>query len=227
MSEAHPSEESQFAQAHEGQAGLEQRKPRLVRRVPIPKKTKDSIRLRAKNRCEDCDRPVAATKQVSYPAVWAEARMRVYEDYGCWNCHKNCTVILVEFGETNIDSWLCDDDIGRAINKLYPMFFWDYSRTLQTHYWANHCPNCGALQGGNAIMENEGPGKIVPLSGFRRKVEDAYRETKQVRWGHFHHVDGNPGNNAIENILWLCVRCHDARHRTEPILPSSSQANGG
>jgi len=136
-------------------------------------------------------------------------------------------VILVEFGKTNIDPWLRDDDIGRAVNKLYPTFFWDYSRTLQMHYWANHCPNCGALQGGNAIMEYGGRGKIVPLSGFRRKVEDAYSETKQVRWGHFHHIDGNPGNNAIENILWLCVRCHDARHRTEHIPRSSGQASSG
>ena len=28
-----------------------------------------------------------------------------------------------------------------------------------------------------------------------------------------HHHDGNPLNNRPDNILWLCRRCHQARHR--------------
>ena len=212
---SHPGEED-LVKEHGVQAGPVQQRLQLTRRIPLPRKMKDSIRLRAKNRCEDCGRPLAVTKHVTHPAVWAEAHLRVFEDYTCWKCHQPCTVVLVELGDTNIDPWLTDDAIGRDVNQLYPTFFWDYSRTLQTHYWANHCPNCGRLQGGNSIMEYNGPGKVVQLSGFRRKVEDAYGETREIRWGHFHHVDGNPTNNSTENILWLCVSCHDARHRSEP-----------
>ncbi len=31
----------------------------------------------------------------------------------------------------------------------------------------------------------------------------------------FHHVDGNPSNNALENIAVLCVNDHDAHHRPQ------------
>lgn len=34
----------------------------------------------------------------------------------------------------------------------------------------------------------------------------------QLWWGHIHHRDENPGNNAPENLQLLCVRCHAKAH---------------
>ena len=30
---------------------------------------------------------------------------------------------------------------------------------------------------------------------------------------HIHHVDGDPNNNTIENLVMLCVNCHKEEHR--------------
>jgi len=31
-----------------------------------------------------------------------------------------------------------------------------------------------------------------------------------------HHIDGNVGNNAMENLLGLCQSCHHDRHGIDP-----------
>ncbi len=195
-------------------------KRRLVR---IPDKVKGAVRLRARNRCEDCQRPLAVTRRIPHPAVWADARVRVFDDYPCWKCHRPCTAVQIEFGDQEIDIWPNDDEIGRAVSQMFPTFFWDYSRTVQGHYWANHCLRCGALQGGFPVSEYGKPGRIVLLPGFRRRVQEAYTDTRTTQWGHFHHRDGNPANNALDNIALLCVRCHDSRHRETP--PSRRQSD--
>lgn len=199
------------------------------RRVPIPPRTKVALRSRAQDRCEDCKRPVAAVKRVEHEPTWAEALLVVHEKYPCWRCNRPITAVLVGFGDPTeaeevtdalsgeslhaLDPWLTDDRIGAAASRLYPTYFWDYSRTMRSHYWMNHCPNCGAKQGGDSLVEFGGRAKTVPLPGFRRKIEDGWEEIQVIKWGHFHHKDRNPSNNALDNILLLCVRCHNARHR--------------
>ena len=39
---------------------------------------------------------------------------------------------------------------------------------------------------------------------------DTHRRTLTV-----HHIDGDPGNNAPENLIALCPRCHLMRHRKD------------
>ncbi len=201
--------------------------PRPRRRVPISSKTKEAIRVRAKNRCEGCKRPLAATRRITHPSVWAEARLKVFREYICRKCHKTFPAVLVELGEQVVDPWLKDDEIGRAVSQIFPSFFRDYSRTLRDRYWANHCPYCGAMQGGFRVSEYGGQESIIPLKGFRRKVQDSYIETKVTRWGHFHHINGDPADNKPENIALLCVRCHDSRHSkdSEPPHPGSGSSN--
>lgn len=33
-----------------------------------------------------------------------------------------------------------------------------------------------------------------------------------------HHVDGNPLNNAPDNVQWLCTKCHRSRHPKDKII---------
>jgi len=48
-----------------------------------------------------------------------------------------------EYGEL----WLEDDRIGLKVQSRYPFYKKAYTRTANTHYYANHCPQCGSLQG--------------------------------------------------------------------------------
>ena len=32
-----------------------------------------------------------------------------------------------------------------------------------------------------------------------------------------HHIDGDRSNNNVENLVWLCVRCHGKLHRRQQL----------
>ena len=34
---------------------------------------------------------------------------------------------------------------------------------------------------------------------------------------HIHHKDKNPLNNALENLVWLCLNCHYLAHHKEDL----------
>lgn len=40
-----------------------------------------------------------------------------------------------------------------------------------------------------------------------------------VQYDHIHHVDGNPSNNSVGNLLMLCYKCHLAIHHGERLSP--------
>ena len=43
--------------------------------------------------------------------------------------------------------WSQDDKIGQVLGKKFPFYRKGYTRMTGTHYYANHCPHCGAVQG--------------------------------------------------------------------------------
>src|SRR5438445_478038 len=47
----------------------------------ISDRIRQAIRARARDRCEDCGRPLLARKRVEYPPRWEEARLRIHDDY--------------------------------------------------------------------------------------------------------------------------------------------------
>lgn len=69
-----------------------------------------------------------------------------------------------------------------------------------------------------------------------RKAIAARKEARETFWGQYdkskyscpgcgyagdhlevHHIDGNPFNNSLENLVGLCHSCHARRHRRENI----------
>ena len=45
-----------------------------------------------------------------------------------------------------------------------------------------------------------------------------FRVQKLQTNGHFHHKDGNPKHDEIDNIRFLCKRCHRLLHRLGQVL---------
>lgn len=111
--------------------------------------------------------------------------------------------------------------LGEALRARYPWFKPSYSKTVRSAYYGNCCPKCDALQGHFYATEDaigvamDGEDVEEDLPWELREIEPGWTETHMRKWGHLHHEDGNPTNNAVENLRLLCVRCHRSRHTGE------------
>lgn len=185
---------------------------RSRRRIPVPEALKRAIRLRAGNRCEDCGRPLQAVYEIEYPEQWTDrVELAVYRHYHCRRC--GFLFPVVDAG------WLQDGDLGRRIQERFPAFYPDSSKTYGGSYWANHCPACQALQGGFYVEEygiGRDPDETLVIAPWKPvKTEDGYVTRESIEWGHVHHLDGDPANNAPSNLRLVCVQCHANRHGLE------------
>src|SRR3989442_3443627 len=211
----------------------------MKQRPKIPLKDRELVRARARERCEDCGRPLSASEHVvvpGRPVRWVD-RFRIESyPYQCWKCEKTTPIVVIlglVWGEKYKGVW--DEEAGElpsgsvdnkalaeAINARHPPFYWDYSRTINGWYGMNHCQNCGARLGDYAISEwsievSEKPPKPVaawelPWGPIKHPGEPDTTEVDKTRWGVIHHLDGIPSNNQPSNLRLLCVRCHDRRH---------------
>ncbi|MDI6708794.1 MAG: hypothetical protein QME47_06915 [Candidatus Thermoplasmatota archaeon] len=80
----------------------------------------------------------------------------------CWKCGQKTTVIGFFFmtGNTVYDVFnitKCPDELVKMIKEKFPFWKKSYSKTAKESYYANHCENCGALQG-DYFLHNE-PGE--------------------------------------------------------------------
>lgn len=65
----------------------------------------------------------------------------------------------------------------------------------------------------------EGKYRTPIPSGVKRKVKDRAGDKCQVcgRWGRdIHHINGNPGDHKLSNLIFLCPTCHDEANRGRP-----------
>jgi len=88
-------------------------------------------------------------------------RIYCYDKYICYNCNKENEIIHVYLERNNESNkeednqniglieldYLNNDNIGKKINKLFPYFFKDHSKTAEESYYMNHCQHCGAKFG--------------------------------------------------------------------------------
>ncbi|WP_313578120.1 DUF5710 domain-containing protein [Chishuiella sp.] len=110
----------------------------------------------------------------------------------CYNCPVLTTVItLASNNFYNLDNdddgekWLLNDyfsffnnisminndEVKNIINELFPFYKIGYSKTIKSEYWANHCENCGAIQG-DFYLHSEPGGAFFPMD-----IEDCERIT--------------------------------------------------
>lgn len=59
-----------------------------------------------------------------------------------------CLLSEITFVDENLDSYL---------KEYYPYYFLDYSKTLDKHYYMNHCHRCGAKQAESGLYHANGP----------------------------------------------------------------------
>jgi 5-methylcytosine-specific restriction endonuclease McrA len=100
-----------------------------------------------------------------------------------------------------------------------------FSAIMKKHGIKNHCYK---YNGGNATSKNNyipmeqwlNSGAVVTSSKLKKKLfREGIKEKECESCGNaawmgaeipleLHHVDGNPNNNSLENLLILCPNCH-------------------
>lgn len=198
--------------------------PRLPsRRKHIPKAVREAIRSRAEDRCEECGRPLAKEVVLRQPKILADEVLVRLLPYSCWRCSAPMKVVHAEWGYRGTDLGVIlevtDPELGAVLESRFPWFKLSFSKTVGYSYYGNRCPKCDALQGHFSVTE-----MAIPQASERIEAEElrlpwkvvelepAYEETRVRRWGHLHHVNGDPGDNRPENVQLLCIQCHRAEH---------------
>lgn len=75
--------------------------------------------------------------------------------------------------------------------------------TAKRRFWDKHskrtyrCPDCGRPDS-NHVDDMEMSAHLYPV-GFE-----------------VHHIDGDPSNNDLDNLVALCTDCHHTRHGKQP-----------
>ncbi len=86
----------------------------------------------------------------------------------CWKCSHLTKVIAIsansfyekDYNEENEILWILQDfftlfqnieiisdELKTGLERSYPLFRLDYSKTANGKYWSNHCEHCNAIQG--------------------------------------------------------------------------------
>ena len=197
--------------------------PRLpARRKYVPKAIREAVRVRARDKCEDCERPLRVEAKVRHRAVVADEVIVRLLPYSCWRCNSTMKAVHTEWGYRGNDLGyileVTDRDLGEALCSRFPWFKPSFSKTVGYTYYGNRCPQCDALQGHFFVTETaigHGPDETVAETRLPWKIvelEPAWEEARVRRWGHMHHENGDPSDNRPDNILLLCIRCHRRRH---------------
>ena len=167
---------------------------------------------RCKGRCESCGtelkRLVPAPREKTLT-------VEVWDGFPCYRCDHLNRVIALKDDLGCLVTWLGRDDIGWALSSRYPFFKKGYSKTVGDSYYANHCDNCGALQGDWFVIEwllnrayEVAPvlTQVVPYKGKLSDDQPVYDEFDAPH--DIHHRDGNPANNSLQNLQLVCTICH-------------------
>lgn len=174
---------------------------------------------RANSRCEQCAKPLVTRKVVRVAASKLEFVMHLWSGHACWRCHHKGRVLMLYDTDHYGESFLQRRDVGTLLKQRYPFFHLGYSETMGMEYYANHCENCGALQGDHYVREwvmdceaeGKKPGHVEILPGIA-KWRDPYSYVERKFLHNIHHVDGDPSNTSLENLAILCVDCHRLAH---------------
>ncbi len=95
----------------------------------------------------------------------------------CWKCNHLTNVIAIganyffenDYNEEDEMMWILQDfftlfqnieiisdELQTALERSYPLFKLDYSKTANGKYWCNHCEHCNAIQGDFYLFDEPG-----------------------------------------------------------------------
>lgn len=96
----------------------------------------------------------------------------------CWRCEKEISVVSLCSGSfkivenMNMEDYdgfaffsnvtYLPEEIIKILKTHFPAYYYDYSKTINQKYWANHCPYCRALQG-DFFLYSEPGGAFCPI----------------------------------------------------------------
>jgi 5-methylcytosine-specific restriction endonuclease McrA len=147
---------------------------------------------------------------------------------GCWKCGKQTDVISYHLCVASSRTIGDIEKIDIELMRRYPFVKKVYSKTQKETVIANTCQHCGALQGNWFIGEEDltemTPSELeehidtklentLELADFKLSEEglDPYDYEERLRFD-IHHIDINPNNNDLENLVVLCRKCHLELH---------------
>lgn len=149
----------------------------------------------------------------------------------CWKCHKPTQIMTYNFDYFGSCTLGHFNIIDQQLLGKFSTIKKTWSNTMESEVIANVCQHCGALQGnfylGQDLMHEPKLKKVgavpnlIEIENLHTKEElnpERKPEKKNVRIfkePHVHHVDNNPANNDINNLILLCRDCHKKRHMTK------------
>lgn len=152
----------------------------------------------------------------------------------CWKCGKKTPHVSYDF-HAGFDYAIGSiEKIDKMVMETYSFVKKVYSKTMEQEVIANTCIHCGVLQGNWFVHEEimldiyyQGMDNfrdtsfpnILTLDDLINKEDAIFQKYEDIETsGHVHHIDGDPTNNRLENLILLCPSCHkkaDMKRRRE------------
>lgn len=154
-------------------------------------------------------------------------------DQVCWKCSKITPIVTYSFVLDYNKSIGDVPKLDAMLLAKYPFVKRIYSYTRGVEVTANTCIHCGSLQGnhftGQSLLyfdDDSLKDKIdsILLCDFEQSdfdLDEGALEPMVSRSssGHVHHIDKNPENNVLSNLVLLCSSCHRKVHIGTSKLP--------
>lgn len=214
----------------------------VKRKVAIEKvkEKRDELFERSYGKCEFCGKTIAE-KIMNFkdelPDREKIIKVTFYPNYICYKCNKITPVISLTDDIDYSIMYLQSKCIGTILNERFPFFKKGYTKTVEDAYYANHCINCGTLQGDwfinmepieqllesscddNNSLENTDTALIVedvlhydcePL--WEEDEDDDELDQVQEYWASkrhkIFHTDGDETNSELKSLKVLCLNCN-------------------
>lgn len=151
----------------------------------------------------------------------------------CHRCKKHTEVSTYYF-ELDYNIMLGDNPfLDEEMKKRYATVHLTYSNTMQSKVIANKCQHCSALQGNFFVRQTFleltpaiKKGTFKPIDTIKHTVtiddfsepilesREPVRTTlkRKIRTGVVHHINADPYDNRLDNLLLLCTKCHRKAH---------------
>lgn len=210
----------------------------MSKRVRPSAELRRQVLERDKRVCQACGRQLWANVLVDELGETRDDIERTLRDevavlrwtHECWKC-ENSTPIVSYYLTAAYNHSIGDiESLDCMLMERYSFVKRQYSHTRERRVIANSCVHCGSLQGNKYVLDDL-LGFLAGYSEARPEV-DLYlpnclswedlgldglklpgpRLIERPLPAHVHHVDGDPGNTVLENLVLLCPECHVQVH---------------